>query len=134
MNQDLQHLKLLSVFHYVVAGLAAIFACFPLFHLIFGLIMVFFPEKMGTHGNAPPPFIGWIFIIFAGCFILFTLTLSVLILISGRFIAQRRHHLFCTVMAAVECLFMPFGTVLGVFTLIVLMRDSVKELFAAKSL
>jgi hypothetical protein len=32
-------------------------------------------------------------------------------------------------MAGVECLFMPVGTVLGVFTIIVLVRDSVKELF-----
>ena len=30
----------------------------------------------------------------------------------------------------VECLFFPFGTILGVFTIVVLMRDSVKELFA----
>jgi len=32
-------------------------------------------------------------------------------------------------MAGVECMFMPFGTVLGVFTIIVLMRPSVKEIF-----
>jgi hypothetical protein len=34
-------------------------------------------------------------------------------------------------MAAIACMLMPFGTVLGVFTIIVLMRPSVKELFAA---
>jgi len=32
-------------------------------------------------------------------------------------------------MAGIECLFMPFGTVLGVFTIMVLMRDPVKQLF-----
>lgn len=32
-------------------------------------------------------------------------------------------------MAAVECMLMPFGTVLGVFTIVVLMRESVKKLF-----
>ena len=32
-------------------------------------------------------------------------------------------------MAGIECIFMPFGTVLGVFTIIVLMRPSMKELF-----
>jgi len=35
------------------------------------------------------------------------------------------------VMACVECLFIPFGTILGVFTIIVLLRESVKALFAA---
>jgi hypothetical protein len=32
-------------------------------------------------------------------------------------------------MAGIECVFMPFGTVLGVFTLVVLTRPSVKPLF-----
>jgi hypothetical protein len=33
------------------------------------------------------------------------------------------------VIAAIQCAFTPFGTVLGVFTLIVLVRPSVKALF-----
>jgi hypothetical protein len=32
-------------------------------------------------------------------------------------------------MAGINCIFIPIGTVLGVFTIIVLTRDSVKELF-----
>ena len=32
----------------------------------------------------------------------------------------------------VECLFMPFGTVLGVFTIVVLCREPVKQLFSAR--
>ena len=35
------------------------------------------------------------------------------------------------VVAGVACTFAPLGTALGVFTIIVLMRDSVKELFEA---
>jgi hypothetical protein len=37
--------------------------------------------------------------------------------------------MFCLVMAGIACIFMPFGTALGVLTIIVLMRDSVRELF-----
>ena len=33
-------------------------------------------------------------------------------------------------MAAISCAFMPFGTVLGIFTLIVLTKPPVKSLFA----
>jgi len=40
--------------------------------------------------------------------------------------------MFCFVVACIECLFMPFGTVLGAFTIIVLMRPSVKNLFAQR--
>jgi hypothetical protein len=36
-------------------------------------------------------------------------------------------------MAGVMCIFMPFGTVLGVFTLIVLLRPSVKPLFEGRA-
>ena len=32
-------------------------------------------------------------------------------------------------MAALSCAFFPFGTVLGVFTIIVLQKDSVRQLF-----
>ena len=60
-------------------------------------------------------------------------TFAVLILIAGRSIALRKHYMFCFVMACVECIFMPFGTVLGVFTILVLNRQSVKELFAPRA-
>jgi len=48
--------------------------------------------------------------------------------VAGRFTARQKHDTFCFVMACVECLFMPLGTVLGVFTILVLNRQGVKEL------
>lgn len=41
--------------------------------------------------------------------------------------------IFHYVVAGVSYTFMPFETVLGVFTIIVLMRDSVKELFNGRN-
>jgi len=35
--------------------------------------------------------------------------------LNGRFLSHRRRYSFCFVMACVEYMFMPFGTVLGVF-------------------
>ena len=46
--------------------------------------------------------------------------------------AKRRKRMFSYVMAAILCAFMPFGTVLGVFTLIVLGRESVRQLYLEK--
>lgn len=129
MNQDLEHLRLLSIFHYIVAALAALFACFPVIHLAIGIMMVFFPDTMGAADELPPALFGWIFIVIGGGLILTGLTLAVFIAITGRFLGRCHRHLFCTVVAAIECLFIPFGTVLGVFTLVVLMRPSVRELF-----
>jgi hypothetical protein len=130
MTQDEDHLRLLSIFHYVVGGLAVLFALFPVIYLVLGLIMVFAPDKFTGQGGPPPAFIGWFFVAFAALFILLGWVFAVLVLLSGRFLGRRKRHRYCLVMAGVECLFMPFGTVLGVLTIIVLTRESVKQLFA----
>jgi hypothetical protein len=128
MSTDEQHLNLLEIFHYVVGGLTALFACIPLIHFGIGVAMVAgaFDGK-----DAPPAFLGWLFIVFAGFFILCGWTLAACLIVAGRRLRQRTHRRFCLVVAGLACLMMPYGTVLGVFTIIVLMRDSVKALFEA---
>jgi len=133
MKQDQDHLRLLTIFHYVVAGAAAFFALFPIIHLIFGLFMLLAPEKLAGKGDPPPTIMGWFFVIFPAVMIIVGWTFAACVLAVGRFLAKRKHHMFCLVMAGIECIFMPFGTVLGVFTIIVLMRDSVKQLFNANT-
>jgi hypothetical protein len=130
MNRDEEHLKLLAIFHYVVAGCAAFFGLFPIIYLILGLFMVLAPASFAGSGQPPPVLVGWIFIIIGGVLMTLGWAFAVLILVSGRFLAKRKHHTFCLVMAGVECLFMPFGTVLGIFSIMVLTRESVKPLFA----
>jgi len=61
MNRDDDQLRLLSIFHYVVGSIATIFGCFPVIHLIIGIIAIVSPESMSDKaGNLPPPFIGWV--------------------------------------------------------------------------
>jgi hypothetical protein len=122
---------LLSIFHYVVAGLAGLFALLPVFHLVFGLFFIFAAGKFEGKGEPPPAFIGWMFVVFAAVLITVGSVFATCVFAAGRFLAKHRHYMFCLVMAAVECIFMPFGTLLGVFTIIVLMREPVKELFTA---
>jgi hypothetical protein len=43
---------------------------------------------------------------------------------------HHKNRMYCMVVAGIECIFMPFGTILGVFTLITLTKDSVKGIFA----
>jgi uncharacterized membrane protein YhaH (DUF805 family) len=131
MTRDEEHLGWLSIFHYVVAGLAGLFALFPVFHLVIGLMIIHNPCIFGGHGQAPPPIFGWFFVVFAAVFITLGLVFAALVLTTGRFLARRKHYMFCLVMGCVECAFFPFGTVLGVFTILVLVRESVKQLFGA---
>ncbi len=49
--------------------------------------------------------------------------------LTGRFLSRRQHHTFCVVISALNCMYMPLGTALGVFTILVLQRPSVRTLF-----
>ncbi len=132
MNQDLEHIKLLSIFHFIVAGLAGLFACFPIFHLTIGLSMLtgsFFASEAPSDMPFPFSMFGLLFTIIPAVLILSGWAFAICLAISGYFLTKRQHYLFCMVMAGICCMFMPFGTVLGVFTLVVLTRPSVKELF-----
>jgi len=129
-SKDVEHLKLLALFHYIVGGLGAFFACFPLFHVAFGLMMIVNPTMVGGHdAEPPPPFLGYMMAGMGLFFVVIGWTAAICTIVSGRMIAQRRNWMFSFVVAVILCLFMPFGTVLGIFTIIVLSRDSVKRLY-----
>jgi hypothetical protein len=64
-----------------------------------------------------------------GVFILGGWTGAALIAWAGRCLARRMHYTYCLMMAGVACVFMPFGTVLGVFTILVLVKPGVKAAF-----
>ena len=55
--------------------------------------------------------------------------LAVCMFISGRKLRQRKSRMFSLIIAGIECLMMPFGTILGIFTLMTLNNASVKELY-----
>jgi hypothetical protein len=125
---DAEHLRLLSIFHYIVAGFAALLGTFPLIHLTVGILMLRGDlDQPGKPG--PPAAIGWVFVLIAGVMIVMGWTSAVLLALAGRMLARRRGYTFCLIAAGVACILVPFGTVLGVFTIVVLMRPSVKRLF-----
>jgi hypothetical protein len=132
MNRDREHLRLLAIFHYVTAGLAALFSFFPLLYTTVGIVFIF----AARHGTAkpgeelPPEFLGWIFAVIGAALFVIGIAMAICILIAGRSLAHCKHYSFALVMACIECLFVPFGTILGVFTIVVLSRESVRVLFS----
>ena len=126
---DNEHLRLLSIFHYVKGGITAAFSCIPIIHVVLGLFFIFAPHVFGEGKDQPPAFIGVLFVVLGSFLILFGWIFAALVLFAGRCIARRKHYVFCVVIACVECISIPFGTVLGVFTLLVLSRPSVRGLF-----
>lgn len=128
MTQDEQHLDLLAIFYFVMGGLTALFAFFPMFHLAMGMITL----AAGLAENEPIGVVfGGIFIVVASLIILSGLALAVLMISTGFRLKQRRSYTFCMVIAAIICLNIPLGTILGVFTIVVLVKEPVKELFSA---
>lgn len=129
MTQDEEQLHLLSVFHYVLAGLSALFSLFPLIYFGFGLAMMSGMGAGNSGGEFGARLGGCIVAGMGGLFLVFAVGYSLALFLAARYLAERRRHTFCIVVAALSCCFTPLGTVLGVFTLIVLLRPSVKTLF-----
>jgi hypothetical protein len=128
-NRDIEHLRLLSIFHYVAGGLLAFLGCFAIIYVVLGAVIA--SGRLPNGSTTPPTALGFMFIAIGVFGLLFAWGLATCLFLSGRFMSARRHQTFSIVVAAISCLQIPFGTVLGVFTLIVLSRQSVRALYTA---
>jgi len=132
---DEEHLHLLYIGYLISAGMSAFFSFFGLIYVFMGVMMgVFFSAESNAAGHVadvPPAFIGWIFGIIGFGIFLFLITMGVLKFVTALRIKRRRSRIFCMVIAGISCLAIPYGTLLGICTFIVLERASVKKLFAA---
>jgi hypothetical protein len=137
-----ERLRVLMIGFYVRGGMMVAFGCFFLIYVAFFLGFSFMPESAWTQPRAPnpaavpftwptstphpatesaPPII--IFRIMAclfGAMTLLVWTIGCLTAYAGRCIQKRRRKLLIYVMAGLNCMFLPYGTVLGVFTFIIL--------------
>ncbi len=137
IEQTRANIRLLAIFHYVVGGLVALFALFPIFHLAMGLFLLFWdipdipddPELGDIDEVFPVRMMGGMFTGVAALIILIGEAFAVCIIIAGRRLVQYRSHTYCLVIAGLLCSVMPFGTALGVFTIIVLIKPEAKALF-----
>ncbi len=135
MNQDAEHLRLLSIFHYVVAGVAGFCSFFPLLYTVLGFVFVALSHRPPTNPTqeVPPAALGWAFVGLGIFLFLLGVTFALVLVLAGRSLSRRKGYWFAFVVACIECIFIPFGTILGVFTIIVLSRESVRELFSTAS-
>jgi hypothetical protein len=132
-RSDDSQLNTLRILHYVWGGLCAAFSCLFLIHIIMGAAIVggafnppptTAPTPVGAAPRFPAAF-GWMFIIMGAIALLMGWATAICNFVSARAIAQRKWRVFSIVVSAVNCMAMPLGTALGVFTLVVLLRESV---------
>jgi hypothetical protein len=129
-QKDRDHLNLLSIFYWVFFG----FECFGL--ILLPVEAIFFvgmfssmPSGGGGGGGAPPAELGYIMAGFMGVMWLIILVVAICLGLTAYYLRKRTHWTFCFVIACILCINLPLGTILGVFTILVLQRPSVKELF-----
>lgn len=133
-KSDADHLRLLAVFHFVLAGLAILGIGFLCLHYAVMHTVMENSAAWKNQKNGPPPeqffaILKW-FYVFLGALLVGGGAGN---LISGLFIQKRKNRMFSLIVAGINCLQVPFGTVLGVFTFVVLMRGSVREIYEAES-
>lgn len=131
-SEDAYHLDLLGTFHWILAGICAVVGLFPILHVVFGFIAI----VASLSGNAPEPearglgvLMGGIFMVVGIVIIAMFWVIAFCLYLSGGYLKAHKNHMFCLVMSVIMCLSFPLGTTLGVFSIVVLIRPSVKRLF-----
>jgi hypothetical protein len=131
-KKDTEQMTLLVVFHFVfavicLAGIGFLFLHYSIFHQFFAN-----PDMWKGQKNAPPKelveffkYFVWFYVVMGGL-ILIDLVLNVA---SAFCLMNRKGRMFSMVVAGLNCVQVPFGTALGVFTIVVLTRDSVRRMF-----
>lgn len=122
MQQIERRLNFLSFFHLLLGALNCV--------LSFGFLMTALSEGqvknvdvIAARGDY------WIYLTIDLFLCVFFLVAGISMLIASRRLRNYRSRVFCLVVAGIECAIIPFGTILGVLTLITISRDSVIRLF-----
>ena len=152
MNNDLSHLKTLSILHYVYAGMNMLGGCFFIIYIAAGIMVTqasspselrrsgfddfprsseseMFERDMDENFNTVTNTVGGIMIcVFSGLMLL-SFAIGFLNIMVGRNLAAQKGRTFCMVMSAINCIGIPLGTTLAIFTFVVLGRPTVVNLF-----
>ncbi len=126
---DEEQLKWLSIFYWVHGGVIAMYAPIALIYVIFGIVITMVPS---SGASAPPAAFGFMFAGIAGVVFVVMAGMALLTILTGFWLRRRRNRIVCLVVGALSCLSIPYGTMLGVFTFIVLARPSVAALFGPR--
>jgi hypothetical protein len=126
---DEQHLNSLAVGYMITGILEIVFSSFFIGHVVIGILTLTHSISWGPASSGPTTPIGLMFLLMGSAVVLIGWTLGIFTLIARRYLIERTHYQFLLIQAGINCLFQPIGTILGVFTFILLMRPSVKALF-----
>lgn len=124
VDRDVEHLRLLGIFHFVVGG-------FNLLVLVFFVLapLLMGPSYYSTLGIPLPS---------GGLMAMQERLVAALIIgglqtliygLNGWSLKNHHNRISCIIMSVIECVSIPIGLILGVSAILVLRRDTVKDLF-----
>ena len=127
--RDQEHLRLLALFHYISGAVTIAFSLlYGLWVLVVSVMFASIPQQ--ARGNINDPFAEQFMpVMILGMFGIFCVVgviYGIVEIVAGRFISQRRLRIFTIVASVPRIIFIPYGTILTVFTLLVLDRPSVR--------
>jgi hypothetical protein len=126
-KQDSDQLNLLATLSMAYGILMFFCSAFPLIYVVMGLTVA--TGGFGPSRNAPPAAFGILFAVIGFVGMAFIWAMGGLALHAAKCLRERRNWTWIMVSACVDCVHTPLGTGLGVFTIIVINRPSVKALF-----
>ena len=146
-----ERLRLLAIGYYVKGAVGAVFVSFLLLHFCMFLGFSFIPESSWNapsksaitaqsssvlsspaprvENQGPPVIMFRILAAVIGVIILLGWTFGALTIYAGRCVQKREHRVFIYVMAGLNCPFIPWGTLLGIATFILLQSPAGQQAF-----
>lgn len=144
-----ERLRLLSLAYFWSGAIGAIFVSFLIIHFTLFTVLSFIPQskwnnnfqssianipqagniekQQRPHVEAPPVIIFRIAAALFGFIILIGWTMGGLTMYAGHCIKKRQGRTFVLIMGGVNCLWIPYGTLLGVATFVTLETPDAKE-------
>lgn len=152
-----ERLRLLTIAAYIRGGIIAAFSCFFLIYVLMFALMGAIPDSAWQTNNAaahrssansgdllaspsptpqvvnpgPPKFLFGIMAAFFGLLVLLGWTIGGLTAYAGWCIHRRRRKLLVLIVSGFNCIFIPYGTLFGVATILVLSSPAGKAEFEA---
>ncbi|QDT40642.1 hypothetical protein Pan241w_07000 [Gimesia alba] len=125
MERDKRHLQILSKLQ-IIYGIFNLFVSVYFYEVITELVADY--RKKLEESN--PEVQVALLIGFGVVLCLIGVVILFCIILTGQSLARYENYQYCLIVATLECLIIPFGTFLGIATILVLRRKSVRELFS----
>ncbi|NEO12052.1 MULTISPECIES: hypothetical protein [unclassified Moorena] len=142
MRNPKKQLTLLSWTHYMFGGFFGFYSLFILMlYIPFGLFMIGATDsipadlsgelsewfKLSRNVSSDLP--GYLLVISGAILFILGEVFAFAIILSGYMLRKSKNYWFSFMIACLLCWFRPFGTLVGVLTIVVLSRQSVKKLY-----